>query len=360
MPADKTGFLQNNHFLAREKPAWWDAEEAHTFDEDETLTVAEGMERTGLDFEVYKRPNKVEYKGEMVKTGSYSVIRPPLENDNEVRIFKGTVGKNYTPIQNEDIASILDPIAEDWPLETIGGLRHGQKIFVVLDSGTYKVGPEDEEVDGYFLVTDDKAGNQSLRVSYTPTRVVCMNTLQIALSEADMTINVRHTSGVENELEFYSQVMKNMQEGRKAAHEAMGEMTREGITTGEVQQVLDHTYPEPNMNDKARIGRQIRQSVGDSGYSKEQKKIALDALQRWENRRDRQKELRDIGFEAYQAFNDRHPKQAETAWAIYNAVAESESWRPGKNESTRGRSNLLGSRGKQTEKAFEASLALVD
>jgi hypothetical protein len=360
MAADKTGFLQSDHFLARDRPAWWDAEEAHTFDEDETLTVADGLGRTGLDFEVSKRPNKVEYKGQMVETGSYSVVRPPVSGDDQVRIFKGTVGENYEPIQNSDIASILDPIAEDWPLETIGGLRHGQKIFVVLDSGTYQVGPEDEEVDGYFLVTDDKAGNQSLRVSYTPTRVVCMNTLRVALSKADMTINVQHTSNVEEELDFYAQVMKNMQEGQEAAHEAMDEMARSGVQTGGVQEVLDHTYPEPNMNDKARIGRQIRRSVGDSGYSQEQKKLALDALQRWEKRRDRQKELRDIGFKAYQAFNERNPNQAETAWAAYNAVAESESWRPGKNESTRGRAALLGSRAGRTAKAFEASLGLVD
>lgn len=360
MAADKTGFLQDSHFLSRDRPAWWDAEEAHTFPEDEKMTVADGMEETGLDFEVSKRPNKVQYQGQMIKTGSYSVVRPPVEGDQEVRIFKGTVGENYEPIQNEDIADILDPIAEDWPLETIGGLRHGQKIFVVLDSGTYKVGPENEEIDGYFLVTDDKAGNQSLRALYTPTRVVCMNTLQIALSEADMTINIQHTSDAQDELEFYAQVMKNMQEGQEAAHEAMDELARADVQVGDVQEVLDHTYPEPNMNDKARVGRQIRNSVGDTGYSQEQKKIALDALQRWEKRRDRQKELRDIGFKAYQNFNQRNPNQAETAWAAYNAIAESESWRPGKNESTRGRSNLLGSRGDRTAKAFEASLALVD
>jgi hypothetical protein len=360
MPADKTGFLQQDHFLARDKPAWWDTDEAHTFGEDKTLTVADGLKRTGLDFEVSKRPNKVEYNGQMVQTGTYSVVRPPTGGDNEVRIFKGTVGENYEPIQNEDIARVLDPIAEDWPLETIGGLRHGQKIFVVLDSGTYQVGPENEEVEGYFLVTDDKAGNQALRISYTPTRVVCMNTLQIALSEADMTVSVQHTSNVEEELDFYAQVMKNMQEGREEAHDAFDEMARTDINVGEAQEVLDHTYPEPSMNDKARIGRQIRASQTGTGYSREQKKIALDALQRWEKRRGRQKELRDIGFQAYEQFNQRNPKQAETAWAVYNGIAESESWRPGKNDSTRGRSNLLGSRGKSTEKAFEAALTLVE
>lgn len=358
MSADKTGFLQDSHFLARENPAWWDTEEAHTFDEDRTLSVTEGMRLTNLDFEVSKRPNKVEYKGQMVKTGTYSVIRPPLPSDDQVRIFRGTVGDNFEPIQNTDIAEILDPIAEDWPLETIGGLKHGQKLFVVLDSGTYEVAGD--EIDGYFLVTDDKSGNQSLRISYTPTRVVCMNTLQIALAEADMKINVSHTSSVNEELDFYAQVMKNMQEGRDRAHESMDQMAKTPVTTGEVQEVLDHTYPDPNMNQKARVGKQIRQSVGDTGYSQEQKKLALEALERWERRRDRQKDLRDIGFEAYQAFNERNPENARTAWAVYNGVAESESWRPGKNASTRGRSNLLGARGKSTEKAFEGTLSLLE
>jgi hypothetical protein len=358
MPADESGFLED-HFIARDNPAWWDYEGNHTFEEEMTPTEAVG--EVGLDYELEKVPNFIEYEDdgnvERVSTGKYSVVRPPVESDDQPRVFNRAVSGSYGLLQNEDMAQVVDPIAEDWPLATVGAIKNGQRVFMTLESDVHEVNGEDK-VQSYFVVTDHKCGGGSLKALFTPVRVVCQNTCHLALQRAEVEIAIEHTEDVKENLELITNVMKQMRSAKKEGLEAFDEMAQTSIEEEELTFMLETAYPTPSRNEKVKAA--LRLERGDNlDFSDSQEAIAKQALKNWEKRRERQVELREKAGAAYRMFNDKNPDLAETVWAAYNGVTRSATHRESTNESIRGRSNLFGSRAQESRKAFKAAASLL-
>ena len=69
---------------------------------------------------------------------------------------------------------------------------------------------------------------------------------------------------------------------------------------------------------------------------------------------------KDMAFERWDIFNQEHPKVANTPWAVWQAVCETEDYRRGK-EANRGRQTaaLYGNRASTKERAFKNAYALV-
>lgn len=123
------------------------------------------------------------------------------------------VGNRYQHIQNTEIAEWCDALsaASDGRayVETAGSLDGGRKVWFLMrhNSGNIKLPGDDSEIAKYLLVCSSHDGSMNLRLQLTPVRVVCNNTLSMALSSADATarkgkgdrlsnvINIRHTAG---------------------------------------------------------------------------------------------------------------------------------------------------------------------
>lgn len=346
-----------DRFLARNKPAWWDHEGNFTFPEDRKLTTTEAVSEAGLDYELKKVPSYVRAGGEEVETGYYSVVREPLAGEDEPKVFRGNVSDQYGLLQNMDIARILEDVSNTWPVETVGALNNGERMFIVLDADKADIGPANETVTGYYLVTDNKVGGGRLTAAFTPTRVVCMNTLQVGLSSANVRIDLEHTSDVEKQLELVNDLMQDMRNGQSQTWDAFETMANTQFTMEDFEVVLDQVYtiPEPTANVRTMMDLKSNMSQLDEG----QKELVRNNLESFERRRDQQKALQEEATERFKAFGSRNSQVAETAWAAYNAIAESESWRESTNESIRARSVLLGERGKTIEEAFDATMDMV-
>ena len=344
-------------FLARENPAWWDYEGNFTFPEDRDFTCTEAVSEARLDYEMKKVPNYVRVDGEEVETGYYSVVREPLAGEDEPKVFQGNVSDQYGLLQNMDIARILDDVSKKWPVETVGALGDGERMFIVLDADKTDVGPSGDTVTGYYLVTDNKVGGGRLTAAFTPTRVVCMNTLKVGLSSANVRIDLEHTSDVEEQLKLVNDLMQDLRDGQSSTWDAFDEMARFKVATEDLNRMLEEVYPVPEPAQSVRTMMELESDMSD--LSEGQKELVRQNLESFERRRDAQKELQEEARRRYNAFNSRNPQVAGTAWAAYNAIAESESWRESTNESIRARSVLLGERGKTIETAFDQTMEMV-
>ena len=82
---------------------------------------------------------------------------------------------------------MLDPISEKFPVETVGAIGQGEKIFVSLDAGGSKIAGEDHEL--YWLITDHRDGTGAMTMAFTPVRVVCQITLITGLRNSKVSVN---------------------------------------------------------------------------------------------------------------------------------------------------------------------------
>jgi phage/plasmid-like protein (TIGR03299 family) len=151
-------------------------------------TAAEAMEAAGLNYQVDLVPlftqdgTKVTRRQAVIRTDSKQVL--------------GTVGPGYTPIQNAECFGFLDAVVADGALHyhTAGALGQGEKIWMLAKlPGHIRVKNTDDITEKYLLLHSGHDGLCSLRVHFTPVRVVCQNTLSIAERNArGQGISIRH------------------------------------------------------------------------------------------------------------------------------------------------------------------------
>lgn len=110
--------------------------------------------------------------------------------------------KGYSPIQNKDIAELAYEIsnASDKAVESAGSLRGGRRVWFLIDMGTIYAA-QDDAVKPYMFIGSGHDLSMSLTLGAISTRVVCANTMAIALNEMNAeSIRVKHTMSSEERL----------------------------------------------------------------------------------------------------------------------------------------------------------------
>ena len=169
-------------------------------------TSKEALRFAGLDFEVLKRPNiHLLDDGKVITSkNSFYTYRPDTN-----AVLGDKLGADYQVVQNTDAFSFFDAIVggEGILYETAGALGNGERIFITAKlPGYIKVGKEDL-IEKYLFVTTSHDGYGSITAAFTPTRIVCNNTLNIALGNCTNTIKIRHTRSAEDRLKEAHKVM---------------------------------------------------------------------------------------------------------------------------------------------------------
>lgn len=147
---------------------------------------ATALKLAGLDWTVKQVP--VLYEGQA--TGHQFNVR---ESDNTVL---GVVGSRYKPVQNSDAFAFTDElIGGDVRYETAGSLADGKRVWMLAKMPDTVI--LDDVVEPFLCLTNGHDGFSSMKVCMTPVRVVCQNTLNMALSGARRTWTVRHSGNIE-------------------------------------------------------------------------------------------------------------------------------------------------------------------
>lgn len=160
-------------------------------------TSKEAIVAAGLDWQVTKIPNEYTVKigkAKVKMTGKgFQVVR----EDNKESL--GNVGNRWTPQQNREGFAFMDEVIgrKAAVYETAGALGRGEKTWMLAKvNGLITLGGDDV-VDKYFLIANAHDGTKAIKFAVTTVRVVCANTLHLALTEAEKgekIFSIRHTS----------------------------------------------------------------------------------------------------------------------------------------------------------------------
>lgn len=158
----------------------------------EAPTSKDALHLAGLDWNVISNPIFTA-EGKEIE-GWKSNVR---DSDNTVL---GIVSNKYKIVQNAEAFEFTDElISDDVKYETAGSLRNGKQIWLLAKMPKVKVVGDD--VDPYVCFTNSHDGQGSIKVCMTPVRVVCNNTLNLALSNTRRCWTTRHVGDINSKLE---------------------------------------------------------------------------------------------------------------------------------------------------------------
>lgn len=339
--------IYGNRIAVRE-PAW---HKLGTIFGDQKPTATEAMGMADMLFDVKKYPNYFKKEdGSFQESIGYAIVREPTNTDNTHEPL-ATVGEQYTPIQARDLGKLLDPITAKFPVESAGALGKGEKIFLSLDASESTIAGEDHHL--YWLVTDSRDGTSGLTIAFTPVRVVCQNTLVTGLRSAKVSVSLRHTKSIKDDATFYIDILKRTQE---SVVEKMNSLTSVKLQESEINQIMDTAYPKARQSNRFKLSDGIIPDDVPKNVYVDILKDRNNQHEEWEKRQLRIDKIKADAMQRLEIFNQEFGHLANTPWAVYNAIVESEDYRNGSSTSS---TAIFGTRAKTKERAFSKALDYV-
>jgi phage/plasmid-like protein (TIGR03299 family) len=209
------------------------------------------LKAAGLDWEVEKRPvpgARLDSKGDPIK---YQLVRR-ARDAGEQDILLGLVSPRYEPLQNKNAFEFFNPIVGEGAaiFETAGALGDGERVWVLakLPGEIRVVG--DDIVNKFLLLSNTHNGNGAVTVKFTPIRVVCQNTLVLALEDGEKSVKVRHTKRMSERLAEVPELLGIFKSVFESAEESFKALVKTGVDTNRLNQYLESVFPRTDEQRK--------------------------------------------------------------------------------------------------------------
>lgn len=253
----------------------------------------------------------------------------------------GVVGNDYEPVQNSEKLAIIAPLVESGAakLETAGSLRGGRKVWLQATLGNVGEVTRGDVVRQHILVAGSHDGTMAVRVTESMERVVCANTLQVALAEGGRGVSIKHTRSAHDRMAEVARVVQTAQRHFASALESYKFLAAKSLTAAEIKAYAKQIFAQP----KSAPSPSAIVVVDASG-------APVDPA--GERVAERIMDLVESGR------GSNLPGVRGTAWGAYNAVTEYLTHERGNNADTRLDSNWFGNGAMLNRKALDLAMAL--
>jgi len=198
------------------------------------------------------------------KTYNYVARTNPF--DKKQTDILGVVGERYRILQNEELFDFGDALLDGggrW--ETAGSIKGGRQVFgslalereTVLDPS----GVEDR-INSYLLVNTSHDGSIAIQASVTPVRVVCANTLNLALGSGvgrnrtvKQSYKIRHTQTAQGKIQAAREAL-GLANAYMDEFDLMAKaMIEQTITQDRFMDMVLTAYPRPEADKKGAVSK---------------------------------------------------------------------------------------------------------
>lgn len=264
-------------------------------------TASHAIQAAKLDWEVVRVPISFHpAPDERKEIPNKVAILPGKGWTGKTRPLFGVVSGQYKILQNRDAFSFFDPMVKSGyaTYETAGALGKGERVWVLAKlREDFEVGKGDR-VRRYLLLSNRHDGHASVRVKFTPIRVVCWNTLSVAMNDGVQACSVRHDHALVPNLQMAADLMMDRIESRyREIRESFQSLLFCPVDRAGLDAYLAKVFPVPPAPEDARHRARWEQARAAAFWSRR----ASEYLYRK---------------------SDSCRMAGETGWAAYNAVTE--------------------------------------
>ncbi len=230
----------------------------------ETFTPAEVLQVAGLDWKVEARPCYLADGRQVPNT-----VANCRSDDGT---YLGTVTHAYEALQNEQLAQLVaDVCGNDVPLESAGSLRRGQDVFILAQLQPFDA-VRGDRVNRYALFSNNHGGIKKAKILPTSVRVVCANTLSMALRGVRSDVlTLRHTAGIHDAIEDAKRTLGLAEAMGEEFADVAQQLGREQWSARQTEQFFAQAYEKangvliPTNPQNAQEERQQRRAVATVG-----------------------------------------------------------------------------------------------
>ena len=158
------------------------------------------------------------------------------------------VTDRYKVVQNTEAFAFTDNLlGEGVKYETAGSLQGGKKVWLLarLPREYIMYG---ERITPYLVFSNTHDGSGAVKVAITPVRIVCNNTLNLALSTANRCFSIVHTGDIKGKIDEAKQTLFMADEYMEALGNEFERMRKNKITDQQVKDYIEMLLP---MDQKA-------------------------------------------------------------------------------------------------------------
>jgi phage/plasmid-like protein (TIGR03299 family) len=159
------------------------------------------------------------------------------------------VGSRYKVVQNEELFSFADNILDGscaW--ESAGSLKNGKVVFGSLTVPREMVlDPQgaNDKTKLYLIVWTSHDGSVAVQAAITPVRVVCQNTLNLAMKSAKQSFKIRHTQTADGKIQIARETLGLALGYFDVFEKEAQELFKQEITDVEFSKLIRTIYPKP-------------------------------------------------------------------------------------------------------------------
>ena len=222
-------------------------------------TSREAIEAAGLDWTVAKVPlHGVGETHSHELPDRFALLREDLIGDRDGHVF-GITGPEYVPLQNRHAFEFFDPLVQEghaWYV-TAGALGRGERVWIQAQlPGDIEVASGDR-VRRFLLLSNSHDGKSGVQIQLTPVRVVCNNTLMVALSDGH-AINIRHGLDMADRLEQAKALLGLVNQRYDEVAELFRRMAATELTRERALRYFEHVFPNDTTPGAHRRAQDVR------------------------------------------------------------------------------------------------------
>ena len=232
----------------------------------EAPASADALIWAGLDWEVLQKNVQTEDGGWIA--GYKANVR-----STDGRVL-GIVSDRYKVVQNQDAFQFTDELlGEGVTYETAGSLQMGRKVWMLA------------RMPQRYMIMNSHDGSSGVKVAMTPIRVVCQNTLNLALNSANRVWAARHTENVMSRVREASETLRLAELYMSELGRSVDELAKIKLSDRKVLDLMQTFFP-------------VSEEMSDT-QKKNNLRLLEDLKQRYWNAPD----LADMGKNGYRFIN---------------------------------------------------------
>ena len=204
----------------------------------EAPTSADALRLAGLDWTVDQTPV---YTDAGIEITGYKANR--RNSDNAIL---GIVSDRYKIVQNTEAFEFTDALIGETEngvvkYETAGSLCGGKRVWLLAKMPTQKI--LDDDVEPYMFFSNTHDGSGAIKVGLTPIRIVCNNTLNIALNTAKRQWSTKHIGNMQSKLEEAKLCLQFADKYMKGLNEEADRLANATLYKEQIDEIFNEMFP---------------------------------------------------------------------------------------------------------------------